>query len=65
MIAGSTDYAGAALMAVSAALRAGAGLVGSARVRDIRQLMRPRAPEAMAMKATDADVLDEKRPSKE
>ena len=41
MIAGSTDYAGAALMAVSAALRAGAGLVSSACVRDIRQLMRP------------------------
>ena len=59
MIAGSADYAGAALMAVSAALRAGAGLVSTACVRDIRQLMQLRAPEAMAMKATDADVLDE------
>lgn len=58
LTAGSEDYAGAALMAVSAALRAGAGLVSAACVSGIRQLIQLRAPEAMAMKATDADVLD-------
>lgn len=55
--AGSCDYAGAALMAVRAALRAGAGLVTAVCVRALQPLLQLSSPAAMAMCATDGDVL--------
>ena len=57
--AGSCDYAGAALMAVGAALRAGAGLVTAACVRAIQPLLQLSSPAAMAMCVTDGEVLGE------
>lgn len=57
-VAGSHDYAGAALLCVTSALRAGAGLVTAGCVAELRPLLQLSAPSAMALKLCDADVFD-------
>ncbi len=57
-VAGSRDYAGAALLCVSGALRAGAGLVTAGCVAGLRPLLQLSAPSAMALELCDSDAFD-------
>ena len=59
LIAGSDDYAGAALLSTRAALRSGAGLVTAACVAGLRPLLQLSAPAAMTLEAAAGPVFDE------
>lgn len=58
MIAGSEQFAGAALLGVKAALRSGVGLVTAACVRALRPLIQLASPPAMALEVTENAVFD-------
>lgn len=58
VLAGSRDYAGAALMCTGSALRSGAGLVSAGCVAGIRPLLQLSAPAAMALELSAEDELD-------
>jgi hydroxyethylthiazole kinase-like uncharacterized protein yjeF len=56
--AGSPTYTGAAVLAVTAAVRAGAGMVRFAGAEHAAEQVRTHAPEAVVTEACGADVVD-------